>query len=65
MGGSGANHKHNSNLGSFFACILPEITSYMRLFYKESNAQFRIKESKILEQALSPFLEKSKTYYYY
>lgn len=35
----------------------------MRSFYKESNTQSRIKESKLFEKVLSPFLDKSNAHF--
>lgn len=54
--------KSNLDLKDFFTKILCDIVNYTRSFYKETNIQYRLKESKILEDCLTPFKEKSNLF---
>lgn len=52
------------DLSGFFAKILPDLSTYLRKYFKENNSQLRVKEDKNLESALSPFYEKSNLFRY-
>ncbi|CDW89623.1 dedicator of cytokinesis protein 2 [Stylonychia lemnae] len=51
--------KSNLDLKDFFTKILPDLLTYLRGFYKQSNINYKLKESKDLEETLYPFREKS------
>jgi hypothetical protein len=51
--------KRSLDMREFFAKILPEVSNYMRVLFKDANIEDKVRDAKLPDNILKPFKEKA------